>query len=371
MRVLHVIAGLRLGGAETLLYRLTSRLSDIEHEVICLGPPDWYTPLLQRSGIPVRHVPGWRVCRLLKFIEASDPDVVQTWMYRPNLIGGLLARLAGKPVVWGIHCSSPGTLPLTSQVVARAGGLLAFRIADFVINCSTSSAALHTKLGFARARGAVIHNGFNANVFFPDETTRKRVRESLGVAPDVFLIGSITRWIQYKDIPTLLRALRMAADAGIHLRCVLLGQNLGRDNDRLVEAIAECECSGLVVPLGMRSDVPELARAMDIHVLSSVTEAFPNVIAETMLSGAPNIATDVGDSAFMIGQTGWIVPPGEAEQMATAILQAYKEWKERPLEWNNRRAAARARIAENFTLDRMAEAYDEVWREVARSATEA
>jgi glycosyltransferase involved in cell wall biosynthesis len=84
-----------------------------------------------------------------------------------------------------------------------------------------------------------------------------------------------------------------------------------------------------------------------------------------MLSGTPNVATDVGDSALMAGATGWIVPPSDPEALADAIEQALREWSERPAEWAKRRAATRKSIADRFTFERMAEAYEKVWRDVA------
>jgi glycosyltransferase involved in cell wall biosynthesis len=81
-----------------------------------------------------------------------------------------------------------------------------------------------------------------------------------------------------------------------------------------------------------------------------------------MLSGTPNIVTDVGDAALMVGETGWIVRPRDPEGLASAIVEAYAEWKGRPSEWHGRTVRARNRIAENFSFGRMAEAYEEVWR---------
>jgi glycosyltransferase involved in cell wall biosynthesis len=102
-------------------------------------------------------------------------------------------------------------------------------------------------------------------------------------------------------------------------------------------------------------------------VLGSRTEAFPNVVAETMLSGTPNVVTDVGDCAMMVGGTGWIAPPRDPEQLADAIVRAYDEWKGGRRHWAQRRKAARKQIVDNYSMNRMAEAYVEIWRRVARA----
>ena len=122
---------------------------------------------------------------------------------------------------------------------------------------------------------AVVHNGYNPDVFQPDEAARSAVRDHLGIDSQTFLIGSVARWHPHKDVPNLLRAVRMAADKGLPLQCLLIGNGLGSDNDELTAAIRSTGCEGLVVPLGVRSDFPDVACALDLHVLSSCSEAFP------------------------------------------------------------------------------------------------
>jgi glycosyltransferase involved in cell wall biosynthesis len=133
-----------------------------------------------------------------------------------------------------------------------------------------------------------------------------------------------------------------------------------------MEAIERVGCRDFVVPLGSRSDVRDRARALDLHVLASCgAEAFPNVVAETMLSGTVNVVTDVGDSAFIVGDTGRVIPPREPGQLADAIIEAHRERSESRDEWTARGLAARARIADNFSFDRMLRNYEQIWRKVA------
>jgi glycosyltransferase involved in cell wall biosynthesis len=287
-------------------------------------------------------------------------------MYRSNVAGGLAAKLAGKPVIWGIHCSSLEPLRFASRALARLGGVLAKWTADFVINCSTRSAELHRKLGYSAAPGAVIHNGYDPSIWYPDEAIRRATRDSLGFAVDDFVVGSIARWHPQKDIPNLLQAAKLAHDRGVPLRCLLVGAGLGADNGALMKEIERAGCGEFVVPLGSRSDVRDLARALDLHVLASCgAEAFPNVVAETMLSGTVNVVTDVGDSAFIVADTGRVVPPREPGQLADAIVEAHRERSESRDEWTARGLAARARISGNFSFDRMLRSYEHIWRKVA------
>lgn len=373
-RVLHVINNLGLGGAETLLYRIATRGSATEHVVVSMASPAWYSPLLEKKGVSLHHLAvdsplqaASGAIRLNKIIRETNADVVQCWMYRSNLFGGIVAKAARKPVVWGVHCSSLEPLRGDSRALARLGGVLAGVTPDYVINCSTRSAEIHASLGYSAARVAVVHNGYDETAFFPDEEMRLSIRKSLELGPRDFAVGSIARWHRQKDIPNLLHAISIVRERGIALRCFLLGAGLDADNPLLVAEIEKFACADSVTLLGPRSDVQSIARALDLHVLASGGgEAFPNVVAETMLSGTPNTVTDVGDMPLMVGNSGWIVPPREPEQLADAIAEAYAEWKEQPDNWASRRRASRQQIADNFSFDQMVDGYERIWREVTR-----
>jgi glycosyltransferase involved in cell wall biosynthesis len=370
MRVLHVISGLSQGGAETVLYRLIAHTPDIAHEVVSLSGRERYSDPLEALGVVVHHLGGGlrALPQLRSIVRRSSADLVQCWMYRANLIGGVVAKLSGLPVVWNIRCSPDAALGRPSRLLAHISGMLAARVPDFVVNCSERSGEDHGRIGFAGAAGAVVPNGYDAACLRPDATARGAAREALGVSSDTFLLGSITRWIGYKDVPTLLRALRIAHDRGVEATCLLVGNDLTADNLALAAAVRAAGPSAAIVPLGKRDDIGDLARAMDLHLLSSTTEAFPNAIAETMLSGTPNIATDVGDAAMIVGDTGWVVPARDPVKLAEAIEQAYREFRSSPKRWDERRAAARDRIVNNFSLERMVDAYRAIWQRVAGRA---
>jgi len=343
--------------------------------VICLGKPDWYSLRLTEQGITVHHL-GMsspltalgRVRPLRRVLDQVDPDVIQSWMYFANMVSSLVARRSGIPVVWSIHNSSFDRVGLPSRLCAYAGGAAVRQLADFVVNCSEHSSRLHAKLGYSHVVNAVIPNGYDQSAFRPDAEARASSRRELGLDEDVFAVGCIARWHSHKDIPTLLHAVRLAADQGVPLRCLLIGRGLDVDNDELAAAVRHAGCEELVQPLGTRSDVADLARALDLHVLSSRSEAFPNVVAETMLSGTPNVVTDAGDSAAIVGDQGWVVPPGSPQKLSDAIVEAWRERSLHPAEWQRRSDGSRQRIAGKFTFERMAQAYADIWRKVASKA---
>ena len=374
MRILHVISGLTTGGAEAVLYRLVTGSPGVQHEVICLEGPDWYSRKLEDHGIRVHHI-DWNsigsmraVLRLHALIRSIDADVVQTWMYRPNLFAGISSRIAGKPVVWNIRCSTFDLYPPATRALAYAGGFLARWVPEFVINCSAASQRIHARIGYAAVEGAVISNGYDSAMFRPDEAARDATRISLKIDPDRFAIATIGRWHPQKGLTGLLAAMRILKDRGVPVELLMIGRGLDAENPELKKAIEKAGCGDIVELLGERTDIADVARAIDLHVLASVGgEGFPNAVAETMLSGTPNVVTNVGEGAMIVGDTGWVVSPGNSEQLAAAIEQAYEEWASSKQHWDERRAGARQRLADNFTLDKMIAAYRKVWTKVARA----
>ena len=373
MRILHVISGLTTGGAEAVLHRLVVASPGVEHEVICLEGRDWYSDKLEERGIRVHHL-DWSsrgmvrsVLRLHTLIRSSNADLIQTWMYRPNFFAGISSRFAGKPVVWNIRCSSFRLYPAATRALAYGGGLLARWVPDFVINCSAESRRLHARIGYDAVEGAVIPNGYDSDVFKPDESARARARQALGIAADSFVVGTIGRWHAQKGLPDLLEAMRLLKDRNIAPRLFMFGRGLDDENRELRQLVDRSDCSGSVELAGQRGDIPDIARAIDLHVLASVGgEGFPNAVAETMLSATPNVVTDVGDAGMIVGDTGWVVPAANPNKLAAAIEQAFAEWATSRPDWEQRRSAARKRLADNFPLDRMVDAYLDVWTKVTR-----
>lgn len=376
MNSLHVITGLNDGGAEAVLYRLiTSDPLDTHHVVSLMGEGK-YGRLLRDVGVSVtaldmpRGRVTWRgMIRLWRVLKQVQPDVVQTWMYHADLLGGVLARLRRIPVVWGIHNTTlePGRSSRSTLWVARACAVLSRWVPRRIVACAQAAVSVHAGLGYDKQRMVVIPNGYDLSRFAPDVQARQRLRQSWRVGDDVPLIGMVARYDPQKDHANLIDALGRLLRQGVTFKAVLVGWCVDGANAALVGALEVAGLCGHVRLLGPTNDVPALMNALDVHVLSSrYGEAFPNVLAEAMACGTPCVTTDVGDAAYIVGETGWVVPPKDPAALAQALQAALNARSDRAA-WSKRQSACRVRIADNFSIETMVQRYRAVWREVKTS----
>jgi glycosyltransferase involved in cell wall biosynthesis len=371
--VLHIITGLNDGGAEAVLHRLISHDPLDEHHVVSLTGLGKYGPLLRERVVEVTalEMPRGRVTpgglwALWRAVRRSKPDVIQTWMYHADLLGGVAGRLAGLPLVWGIHNTTlePGRSARSTILVAQLCAWLSRWVPRRIVACAQASVQVHAALGYDRGRMAVIPNGYDLGRFRPDAEARERLRREWDVPGDMPLLGMVARWDPQKDHANLIEALRQLQQRGATFRAVLVGSGVDESNAGLMSALCQAGLAERVRPLGPRPDIPAVMNALDVHVLSSAYgEAFPNVLAEAMACGTPCVTTDVGDAAHIVGSTGWVVPPKDSQALAQALHAALSE-RSNLGAWLQRQSACRTRIAANFSIDAMVQHYRAVWQEV-------
>lgn len=370
MRIIHVITGLNNGGAEAVLYRLCTYDELAEHIVVSLMDEGKYGPLLREAGIKVHclNMPQGRVTihglvKLFRLMRNLKPDVVQTWMYHANLVGGLVARLVGcRGVVWGIHNGKlkPGTAKRFTIMVNKACALLSKWVPARIVVCAEQASRIHVEMGYAAGKMIVIANGYDFSHFQPNGILGRERRSEWGGLEQKTLIGMVARFDPEKDHANLFAALGLVKVCGIEFSCILVGAGMDSTNKPLVRLISAADLEENVYLLGQRNDIPVVMSAIDLHVLSSISEAFPNVLAEAMACGTPCVTTDVGDAALIVGDTGWVVPPADAVQLADAIKSALMA-RHNTKGWQIRCDAARMRVVEHFGLEKMIVAYHTVW----------
>ena len=376
MHIIHVITSLFPGGAQSALCRLCMNDSSNRHTVIAMiGGGDLEEPL-RRHGVMVESLGFSRqaglvtgVVALWRCLKRYEPDLVQTWMYHPDLVGGVCARLAGiRHVCWGIRHTAleAGHRSRSSIFAAKLCARLSGLVPDRIVCCANEAARLHAALGYQADKMVVIANGYDLSDFRPHKHRDVLAHRETLLGSDAArpILGMVGRFNAQKDHENLLRALAEVKSRGHDFLCLLVGADLDEGNATLVGWIDELGLTAHTRLLGLRSDIPEIMNCLDLHVLSSAFgEAFPNVIAEAMACGTPCVGTDVGDTSLIIGETGWVVPPRDTKALADAIQVALVERKTLFRDWIERRRGCAERIRNHFTIDRMVASYSKVWVE--------
>ncbi|MFK7861175.1 MAG: glycosyltransferase [Granulosicoccus sp.] len=382
LTVLHIIGGLQKGGgAEEILYRLVIENKHNRHVVMSLGDEGHYGPELARRGVEVVAIDlRKRLAALLKLftifseIKRIAPDVVQTWMYYSDLIGGVCARLAGVPnVVWGIHNSTldAEASSFSSRCFARLSAVASKRVPRKIISCSRVGVRVHTALGYASDKLSVVHNGYDLSEFSDHAASAPSygipastlLRDEFNISNQTVCLGMVARFDPQKDHENLLSGLSELRRLGHEdWVCFLFGKDVS-ENATLSDLVNKYGLQEKVVCYGLSETIAAHVRQLDLTVLSSrFGEAFPNVLNEAMASKVPCVTTDVGDSSVIVSDCGWTVPVSDPNALGSAIAAAISELQDLPEQWEKRRNRCREHIESNFAIGVMSEAYEAVWR---------
>ena len=362
-RILQIIPTLVQGGAEKQLTLLATGLEKGRYDVhVCAltsaGP---YADVLGDSRIPV-HVVGksWKIdpgayWRLKRHIRAVQPDIVQTWIFAANCYGRQAAISCRVPrIVAAERCVDRWKLPYQFAIDRH----LAQR-SDALVAPSEGVRQFYVGHGLPEDKFHVIHNGVTTATL-PTSLTRDELLVELDLPQHTRLIGAVGRlWPQkrWKDAIWAAELLSVVRD-DVHL--LILGE--GPQRWRLERFAKQVHLRGKIHFLGHRDDALKMLPHFDCLWLSSSYEGLPNSILEAMVAGVPVVATDIpGNRDLVIShETGYLVPVGDRAAFARQTLQLLEDESLRK-EMGN---AAKRRVADHFSVDKMIRRYDEFYQQL-------
>lgn len=367
--VLHVISGLAVGGAEMALYRLitSSRGGEYTHAVVALTPDGGMGQRFREAGIDLtafdfKTSPMSHFFRLLRLMRRTRPDIVQTWLYHADMLGGLAARLAGnRNVIWGVRTTdldvsaSARATPLVRQACAR----LSRWVPQAIVCVAETSRQAHMVLGYDASRMVVVGNGFDTSRLTATADQRAALRALCGFSADDIVVGTLGRFNADKDHHNFVRAAGLLTQQHRRLRFLMVGRGLDGANPELMRWIDQTGYPERFVLLGERTDVPACLAAMDIFCLSSRTEAFPNAIGEAMAMGLPCVATDVGDVSMLVADTGIVVPRQSPAALALGLATLLAMEPDARQQFGQR---AKARIHAEFTMEQARKRFETLYQ---------
>ncbi|MBI4765613.1 MAG: glycosyltransferase [Deltaproteobacteria bacterium] len=372
IKVLHLITDLDPGGAEIMLFKLLSAINPLAFEslVVSMTGRGLVGRKIEESGVRILslNMPKGRVSltgfiKLIKLLQREKPDILLTWMYHANLLGILAGQFSYRfKVVWNIRCSNVEfeRYKKLTYWVMKVSAWLSSLPAAIIVN-SRKGSEFHTALGYHPKQWEIIYNGFDLERFNIDPSAGKEVRKELEIGNEKLVVGLISRFDPMKDHETFLRAARLLCKKYPDICFLLVGEGVSGENKFFTPYLFDNQLKGRLILLGFREDIPRILNALDISTSSSSGEGFPNIIGESMACGIPCVVTDVGDSAFLIGETGILVPPRDPAALMEgwAELIARKETGRKALG-----LAARDRISRLFSIEKVTLQYETLFRRV-------
>ncbi len=348
------------GGLEIHLLNLSEQLRARGHRVIVAGRPGRFVlSRAQALGLEtfeatVRRQSDWTDFRRYRdFLRREKVDVIHAHTQDDALVPAAAARLAGVPasfLTWHLP------IPFQSRVRGR---LILALLHRRLIAISGSVRDMHIENGVAPGRTEVIHHGIDAEAFRALTADVPALRASLGLAPEDLAVGIVGRVAPEKGHRDLFEALRLLTDRRPCLRAVVVGD--GSDMTSLRREVSEKGFGRRVVFAGFRDDVNNVMAALDIVAVPSVwPEPCSAVIQQGMALGKPVVASRVGGTPEMVadGETGLLVPASDPAALADALgrLAGAPELR------RNLGEAGRARVEAHFTLRRMVDEVEAVYR---------
>jgi glycosyltransferase involved in cell wall biosynthesis len=332
IRLFFLIRSLGYGGAQRQLINLVCLLDKSRFQITVASFYDGgglRAELAQVPGVRVISLGkrgrwdvlpfGWR---LLAALREARPQVIHGYLSGANELVLLAGRLVGARVVWGLRNAmrEGGTDDWLAHGVFRCGAWLS-HFADLIIANSYAGRAFHIRQRYAGSRIEVVHNGIDVGRFQRSPAAGAALRRAWGVPDDAPLIGMVGRLAPEKDHPSFLRAAALLSAHRPELRYVCVGTGDASYTHALHSLAEAYGLHDRLIWVGAYADMPAVYSALDLYVSSSQSEGFANVLGEAMACGLPCVATNVGDSALVVGDPGRVVPVGDARALAVTVAR--------------------------------------------------
>jgi glycosyltransferase involved in cell wall biosynthesis len=369
IRVIHVINSLHVGGAERMLQKLLAEydLRKFEMSVITLKNIGLVGEEIRANGVSVLplNMNGFMgsikgVFKLRKLLKKQQPDILQSWLYHADFFC-FLASIGLKNIinVWNLRASKLEHKRYRYLLVILLGIISWFK-PKLIISCGVRVKRNHIRLGYCASKIKIIPNGIATDKFKPNIDFFTEVREQLGLLSDDIVVGVVGRFSPSKDYKTLIKAAKIVTQKFSEVYFLCCGWSVEWQNKKLSKWIQENNLEDRFILLGQCNDVNKILNSFNVFVLSSNSEGFPNILGEAMACGVPCVATDVGDSKYIIDDSNQVARPKDPQALASAIIMT--------LQLNNNqrnklKMKSRERIVNNFKLEKVVKQYQGIYND--------
>jgi len=371
--VAHIITGLDVGGAEKFLLRfLKARKGDIGYLVISLRGNGSLAGRIEEQGIPVHSMAishafslpeAYRKIR--EVVIQQKAGLIQSWMYKADLLSTYLSHDLGIPLIWNVRqtnirhrYNSLGTI--VSLRLLRA---LSKRYVARIVYCAHASRQNHERAGYNPKIGQVIPNGIDISVFSPNADLRDNARLRIGVDNAIPVVGNVGRFdVQKGQLEFVACAARIHRQEP-RTRFVMIGKGVTEENIPLMKAIRDHGLQKHFILMGEQEEIAMLLNGVDVFLGCSAGEGWPNAIAEAMATGVPCVATDVGDTGRVMGDTGYVHEYADTENLANSVVDLLRLTRSQRCEVGERE---RRYIVEHYSIELSVASYEQMYKTMLR-----
>lgn len=318
MKIMHVIIGLEASGAELFLQRLAQKQQGRYDDVlvVSLSSDGVLAEPLRALGVKVfalelKSITGFPgvILRLRRLIRTEAPDIIQSWMYHADFVTSIAVLGLKHRLIWSVRCTHVPAGSKITYAVMKLCAYLSNLIPKKICYVAESAMLNHHDKGYNKNKSIYIPNGYDFASFQFDENKRKHYRNLIKLTDDTLLVGAVGRFHQDKGQDLLFNAFKLQLTTLPNLKLLLVGRGCDSNNDALVTLLRKLALEDAVILVGEQTDVAGWLSAMDVYVMPSRTEGFPNALAEAMAVGLPCVATNVGDATILANRFALLCEP--------------------------------------------------------------
>lgn len=373
-KIIHIISSLGSGGAEKVLTDMVCQMSEFEHIVISLKSNGFYYKKLIDNSIETyqlginKYNCIVKLFLLLKIVIRQKPQVIQGWLYHGNIISLMCKLFVKSKIVWCIH-SNKIEYPVYSRTIILLNKICALfsKIPNAILFVSQASMKSHISHGYKNNNMPIINNGYDLSEFYYDDSIKVFSRNSNLISPDSFVIGCIGRLHPAKDHENFFSAIAKIKNKLGIFNIVMAGSGIELGNAKLMDLVAKYDLIDNIILLGIQSNMNKVYNMLDLLVLSSYTESFPNVLVEAMCCQLPCVSTDAGDARIILDNDCYVVNARDATSLANVVYSIANlvSAERKVLGIMNRN-----KVFSRYTMENMLKKYKDLYTELLSSNKE-
>ena len=379
MKIVHIINSLKKGGAEGNLYRLCKfqkkkYKNKINIIIITLIGNGYYEYELKKKGIKILSLRIneenkifdfiKKITKLRKYIKKINPDIIQSWMYHSNFLSIFIPKKYYNRIFWNIRHSELN-LRISKKMTILLSiicGLFSRFVPKKIIYCSEKSIKFHeNNQYYCKKKTRLIDNGYSDKTYYPSSNLRLNFRKKNKIKKTDIILGYAGRYAKQKNIESLLNAFSKIVKNYENAHLYMVGKEINLQNKELINIISGLNIKDKIVLLNEQKNLLEFYNGIDLLVLTSHSESFPNVIAEAMLCSTPVLASNAGCSKKIIDKYGFVLNKNDFLSITKGLKKSINILENKKRNWKFLKKNVRSQIKKKFSIEKMANSYSKNW----------